>query len=243
MKTLRQGDKGPDVIVLIGLLIGMGYLEYPADESWLSQFGSRTMAAVVMYQKDNNLIVDGIVGPQTWGTLLGEQMKQAEPQTEHFKLYDMNVFDSRYADLWQPESALYYPNTHTLFQDILEPIRALANERYADGGKVMLMLRSGYRCPDYNSAIGGAGGSQHLTGSAADIYAVRVISGKRQVCIPTCYQLAVLAMELWPWENDRPTRYGWGLGSNTNLHLDIRSDAGHWWYGYKSWSDWADNQV
>lgn len=35
------------------------------------RFGSRTQRAVVAFQRKDGLIVDGVVGPQTWDTLLG----------------------------------------------------------------------------------------------------------------------------------------------------------------------------
>ncbi|NEP91101.1 MAG: peptidoglycan-binding protein [Okeania sp. SIO2C2] len=39
-------------------------------------FGVRTDAAVMMFQKDRNLIVDGIVGSQTWEALLPPTIRQ-----------------------------------------------------------------------------------------------------------------------------------------------------------------------
>lgn len=41
--------------------------------------------------------------------------------------------------------------------------------REAFGGPIT--VTSGYRCPDHNRAVGGAKGSQHVKGNAADIRA------------------------------------------------------------------------
>ena len=63
--TLRQGARGDDVKGLQQLLIANGFDPGPVD----GDFGPRTNAAVVAYQKARGLTVDGVVGPQTWGAL------------------------------------------------------------------------------------------------------------------------------------------------------------------------------
>ena len=63
MDTLRQGDRGQQVRALQKLLGGLA-----VD----GIFGAKTKAAVEIYQKKHHLSVDGIVGPKTWGKLLGE---------------------------------------------------------------------------------------------------------------------------------------------------------------------------
>lgn len=73
IQTLRKGSSGKTVKALQMLLLGYGYkmgsngIFYGADGS----FGNATVNAVKSYQKDNNLDADGIVGPATWGKLLG----------------------------------------------------------------------------------------------------------------------------------------------------------------------------
>ena len=66
---LRKGSEGADVKALQTLLVGYGYScgRYGAD----GDFGSATEKAVKAYQKANGLDVDGIVGPASWGKLLG----------------------------------------------------------------------------------------------------------------------------------------------------------------------------
>lgn len=65
--TLRFGARGPSVSQLQQLLARSGHNPGPVD----GVFGPRTQAAVLAFQRDRRLIVDGIVGPQTWGALTG----------------------------------------------------------------------------------------------------------------------------------------------------------------------------
>lgn len=69
LKTLKKGSEGDPVKALQTLLIGYGY----SCGSWGADgdFGSATENAVKAYQKAKGLVVDGIVGPATWGKLLG----------------------------------------------------------------------------------------------------------------------------------------------------------------------------
>jgi hypothetical protein len=68
--TLRAGSKGPAVSDLQTRLNrwlqgrGMALLTVDGD------FGPRTHAAVLAFQRANDLAVDGVVGPMTWGQLL-----------------------------------------------------------------------------------------------------------------------------------------------------------------------------
>ena len=52
----------------------------------------------------------------------------------------------------------------------LEMLRSEWNKRYGEGDDPII-INSGYRSEAVNKAIGGAKGSNHLTGCAADIYA------------------------------------------------------------------------
>lgn len=58
-------------------------------------------------------------------------------------------------------SALVGPDMNLV--DVLERIRAVTGEP--------LIVVSGYRCAVHNKAVGGARGSQHMRGTAADIKA------------------------------------------------------------------------
>jgi peptidoglycan hydrolase-like protein with peptidoglycan-binding domain len=73
-QTISEGDSGPDVRWAQYLLVRI-VLSYTDIDGI---FGPVTNAAVQQFQQDNNLTVDGIVGPQTWGALGGDQ---PEPPT------------------------------------------------------------------------------------------------------------------------------------------------------------------
>ena len=66
LNVLRKGSKGEQVKALQRNLQSMGYDLGPVD----GDFGSKTDAAVRAYQKNKSLVVDGIVGQQTWNKLL-----------------------------------------------------------------------------------------------------------------------------------------------------------------------------
>ncbi|NEQ75801.1 MAG: peptidoglycan-binding protein [Okeania sp. SIO2C9] len=66
LPVLRNGSNGYNVTLVQRLLNNTGYGSLVED----GIFGVRTDAAVKQFQKDRNLIVDGIVGSQTWGALL-----------------------------------------------------------------------------------------------------------------------------------------------------------------------------
>lgn len=62
--TLRKGDRGGDVETLQGRLNAYGAsLKVDGD------FGDVTRAAVIVFQSDSKMPVDGIVGPMTWRAL------------------------------------------------------------------------------------------------------------------------------------------------------------------------------
>ena len=62
--VLRRGSLGDAVSELQELLRGKGF-----DISIDSDFGPATELAVMMFQKNNHLVVDGIVGRKTWASL------------------------------------------------------------------------------------------------------------------------------------------------------------------------------
>lgn len=68
LNVLRKGAKGAEVRTLQTLLKGFGYNlgSYGVD----GDFGSATEAAVKEYQRDQHIVIDGIVGADTWYKLL-----------------------------------------------------------------------------------------------------------------------------------------------------------------------------
>lgn len=69
LKTLREGSKNANVKALQQLLIAnkCSCGKYGAD----GDFGADTLKAVIKYQNAKGLEDDGVVGPATWGKLLG----------------------------------------------------------------------------------------------------------------------------------------------------------------------------
>lgn len=67
-RTLRQGMSHPDVTELQNALKEKGFFTYGTATGY---FGTHTRDAVIAYQKANNLLVDGIAGPQTLSSLKG----------------------------------------------------------------------------------------------------------------------------------------------------------------------------
>jgi peptidoglycan hydrolase-like protein with peptidoglycan-binding domain len=69
-KTIRKGDKGPEVVLAQYELCRTLFLSGPDDVD--GDFGPRTDGAVRQYQQGRGLAVDGVVGPQTWAKMLSE---------------------------------------------------------------------------------------------------------------------------------------------------------------------------
>lgn len=74
--TLRIGNRGASVQRLQQLLRNEGYNPGAID----GIFGPRTQTAVMAFQRDTHIAVDGIVGVQTW-TALGVDCKTKPPHT------------------------------------------------------------------------------------------------------------------------------------------------------------------
>lgn len=74
LSTIQNGSKGVDVLLLQEILRARKFdTQVIGEELALDQeFGSKTEKVVKWYQKQRNLSVDGIVGPNTWRDLLGK---------------------------------------------------------------------------------------------------------------------------------------------------------------------------
>ena len=73
MKTLRKGDRSPDVRTLHQKLSAMGYPLAPSDF-----FNAKTDNAVRNFQRKHNLMPDGIVGAKSW-LALGTKKSSTAP--------------------------------------------------------------------------------------------------------------------------------------------------------------------
>ncbi len=65
MRVLQLGSTGTDVMEIQALLKKIGYDPGPID----GIFGEQTRQAVINFQRDNNLVPDGIIGPNTYKKL------------------------------------------------------------------------------------------------------------------------------------------------------------------------------
>ena len=91
---------------------------------------------------------------------------------------------------------------HPELIDVLELVR----EHFA----AAITITSGYRCPDYNYQVGGAGNSQHLKNTASDI----VISGVEPEAVQDYFD------NLYD---------GYGLGRYDDFtHIDVREGRARW---------------
>lgn len=68
--TVKQGSQGTAVKVLQMNLIGLGYTYNGVTANGI--FDSLTNEVTRDFQAENKLVVDGVVGPITWGILLGK---------------------------------------------------------------------------------------------------------------------------------------------------------------------------
>ena len=66
-QTVRKGDKGAAVKELQTKLAAKGYLRKTEIDG---DFGKITLGALLAYQFENSLEVDGVCGPKTWASLL-----------------------------------------------------------------------------------------------------------------------------------------------------------------------------
>lgn len=93
--TLRKGDAGPYVTLAQTELIQRGYDlgSWGAD----GKFGQKTYEAVMAFQRDWNLVQDGIVGPKTWAMLESTPTKVEYTVTiPHMSLKDAEALAALY---------------------------------------------------------------------------------------------------------------------------------------------------
>ncbi len=217
--SIKIGHKGETVKTLQSQLNRLGY-RLTED----GVFGYTTLLAVRNFQKQKGITPDGIVGAGTTAQILLALGTIQKPESAHFKLRD---FISA-ADADAEENGIPYPYFDNL-QTLMERLERLRDR--LDGQE--LVIRSGYRSPRFNRAVGGAGASQHLFAKAADIFV-------KNYAMTAC-ELGRLIME----DTSLKTLFGGiGLGSVKNVHVDIRTVKNPekpvvWWYQSKTWEDWG----
>lgn len=78
-QTLKLGNTNSDVKELQSILKSKGYFHYQETTTY---FGPITKQAVMDFQKANGLVVDGIVGKQTYGKLLQKSHQEEKPAAQ-----------------------------------------------------------------------------------------------------------------------------------------------------------------
>ncbi|NQX77146.1 N-acetylmuramidase family protein [Gilvibacter sp.] len=91
MRTLRHRSQGEDVHFLEEILIALGYRVKISEF-----FGLDTQKAVMDFQRANNLVVDGIVGPKTWSVLIAAQQHLTRFNDKFLSEQDLIDFATKY---------------------------------------------------------------------------------------------------------------------------------------------------
>jgi peptidoglycan hydrolase-like protein with peptidoglycan-binding domain len=77
LKVGSDPEIGPTVIKHLQLMLNQrGGFPFLIEDG---EFGASTEASVKHYQQNENLTVDGVVGKQTWTSLLNKWLLQSEP--------------------------------------------------------------------------------------------------------------------------------------------------------------------
>jgi len=144
--TLQLGSKG-DSVKEVQRILGI---------SQDGIFGRNTDRAVERFQKDNNLYVDGVVGPITWKSLLAlDTQSKNGGELQPWTKVKVTKYKSGYASL-------------TVRKSTAEKLERVMDEVYGAGG---ILTSSGGRRP-LSAAVGAnrSKTSLHYTGRALDLY-------------------------------------------------------------------------
>lgn len=86
MQTIKYRSRGQAVYILEEILVKLGYNVYISH-----YFGKDTHNAVKDFQKNNHLVIDGIVGPKTWSKII--EKEQFLPQFNDKFLSEQDLID------------------------------------------------------------------------------------------------------------------------------------------------------
>ena len=91
MKTLKYRSNSQDVFLLEEILVSMGY-----DIHVSTYFGKDTHQAIMDFQKNNNLVIDGICGPKTWSKIIESQSQLTSFNDKFLSEQDLIDFAAKY---------------------------------------------------------------------------------------------------------------------------------------------------
>lgn len=151
--------------------------------------GERTKQKCKEYQEKNNLKVDGICGIETRNKIYSKNISWDD--IKHFKKYEFEC----------PCCGLNNVNMNLV--KLLDEIREHYNSP--------LTVTSGCRCTKHNAKVGGAQGSRHKLGKAADI---KVKNVNKNDLLKYCKELVA----------EGKARYTYTNNSNMSgaVHIDIK---------------------
>lgn len=162
-------------------------------------------------------------------TLLKEDKPMQDVNlSPHFKLsefYDPN----NYADVLKgrPAPTVSASDIDHRIVDLLEDLRARFAEKFG-ATALILTPHGGYRPDPLNALVGGAAGSQHRKGNAAD-FRVKLASGKY-------LDAATIAVWTEKWMDELRVRGGVGMyhAGDNYIHVDARGSNVAWYDSYSS---------
>lgn len=155
---LSKGCKGDTVKALQGALIARGYDcgKYGAD----GDFGSGTDTAVRKLQADYGLSVDGIVGKDTWGAVMGMVPKaedSGDVRWDEIKYFKASEFACKCG-------GKYCDGAPAVMRHKLLVVADRVREHFGAAA----IVSSGLRCKTHNANEGGVSNSRHMYGKAMD---------------------------------------------------------------------------
>ena len=106
-------------------------------------------------------------------------MKKDIQLSEHFKLSEFTrSATAQVRGIDNMPGQLEIENLRALCREVLEPLRAYAQQYGQGATEVPIRISSGYRCRLLNAAVGGVKNSQHMKGEACDIAIPDIATGE-----------------------------------------------------------------
>ena len=92
MRTIRHRSSGQDVYMLEEILFKLGFTGFTIN----TYFDLGTHDAVLVFQRQHGLVVDGIVGPKTWSVIFEKEREFLQFNDKFLGEEDLQDFATRY---------------------------------------------------------------------------------------------------------------------------------------------------